>query len=191
MKRIFLWFYCLPIPSAVLLIVMVTVAFLCLRLKFSKTWQWKMAVPILFLCSIAVILFGTLGQRMTGETAAEPILIPFHSYYLVLTGGNVEIYRTNFMNVVLFYPAGLLGCALLPQRWHPIVKALLLITLLLPLSIWIEYTQYHHGLGLAETDDVIHNTLGTLLGTLACHTLTPKIKSLLQLLIYPTHSIEE
>jgi glycopeptide antibiotics resistance protein len=179
MKRIFLWFYCLPIPSAVLLLAMTTVAFLYLREKFSNTRRWKVGIPILFICWIAVILLGTLGQRTTDGNTAAPILTPFHSYYLALNGGNVEIYRTNFMNVVLFYPAGLLGCSLLPQRWHPFIKALLLITLLAPLSIWIEYTQYHHGLGLAETDDVIHNTLGTLLGVLACDTLAARIKLLL------------
>lgn len=178
MKRIFLWFYCLPIPSAVLLLAMTTAAFWYLREKFSNTRRWKVGIPILFICWIAVILLGTLGQRTTDGNAAAPILTPFHSYYLALTGGNVEIYRTNFMNAVLFYPAGLLGCGLLPQRWRKIYKVLLLTIPFALLSIWIEYTQYRFGLGLTETDDVIHNTLGTLLGVLACDTLATWIKLL-------------
>ena len=179
MKRIFLWFYCLPISGVIMLIAMTTGAFWYLRYKFSNTLRWKVGIPILFICSIGVILLGTLGQRVTDGNAAAPILIPFHSYYLALTSGNVELYRTNFMNAILFYPAGLLGCALLPQRWRKIHKVLLLTIPFALLSIWIEYTQYHHGLGLAETDDVIHNTLGTLLGVLACDTLAPRIKLLL------------
>ena len=175
MRQIFLWFYCLRISGVIVLIAMATGTFWYLRHKFAHTWFWKTGIPLLLIGWIGVILYGTLGQRATDGNAAAPILIPFHSYYLALTGGNVEIYRTNFMNAILFYPAGLLGCQLLPRRWRKIHKVLLLTVPLALLSIWIEYTQYHLGLGLAETDDVIHNTLGTLLGIQACYPLAPKI----------------
>lgn len=70
------------------------------------------------------------------------------------------------MNVVLFYPAGLPGCEALSKRWKRVWKVLL-VTCVFPLvSIGIEYSQYRFVLGLAETDNVIHNTLGTLLGAL-------------------------
>ena len=176
MHQIFLWFYCLPISGVIMLIAMTTAAFWYLRVKFAYTWRWKVGIPILFICSIGVILLGTLGQRVADGNAAAPILIPFHSYYLAFTSGNEEVYRTNFMNVVLFYPAGLLGCELLPQRWRKIYKVLPLTIIFALLSISIEYTQYHFGLGLTETDDVIHNTLGTLLGALVCDIHATRIK---------------
>lgn len=166
MGTIFHWFYCLPIPDAVLLIILATVAFLFLRNEYGNTPFWKAGVPVLFLCWIAVILFGTLWQRVERGYLLEPILTPFHSYYVALNGGNKEIFRTNFMNIVLFYPSGLLGFWLLPKRWHAAWKVILLTAIFALLSIGIEYTQYRFGLGLTEVDDVIHNTLGALLGAI-------------------------
>lgn len=168
MRKLFLWFYCMPIVDAVLLIILATVVFFCLRKRFGKTPFWKAGIPILFLCWGAVILFGTLGQRVEGGNLSEPILAPFASYYAVLNGGNKEIYRTNFMNVALFYPAGLLGYEMLPKLWKKVWRIALVAILLALVSAGIEYSQYRFCMGLAETDDVIHNTLGTILGAIAC-----------------------
>lgn len=168
MRKLFLWFYCLPISDAVLLVVLATLIFLLLRKKFGNTPYWRVGISILLVCWVAVIFFGTLGQRTEGGNLSEPILMPFASYYTALNGGSKELYRTNFMNAVLFYPAGLLGCEALPKRWSKVRKVVLLTGIFALLSIGIEYTQYRFGLGLAEVDDMIHNTLGTLLGALAC-----------------------
>lgn len=168
MRKLFLWFYCLSIPDAVVLIVLTTVIFLLLREKYGNTPSWKTGIPVLFVCWIIVILFGTLGQRTEGENLSEPILIPFYSYYTALNGGSREFYRMNFMNTVLFYPAGLLGCALLPKRWIKVWGVVLVTCIFASLSTGIEYTQYRFAMGLAEADDVIHNTLGAFLGALAC-----------------------
>ena len=168
MRKVFLWFYCLPISDAIFLILLGTILFLLLREKFGDTPYWKAGIPVLCVCWVAVILFGTLGQRTEGSTLSDPILTPFYSYYIALNGGSNEIYRTNFMNIVLFYPTGLFGCALLPKRRRKIWLVILLTTIFALLSIGIEYTQYRFGLGLAEADDVIHNTLGVLLGAIAC-----------------------
>lgn len=165
MRKIFLWFYCLPISDAVLLIILATVLFLLLREKLGNTPYWKFGIPILFVCWVTVILFGTLGQRAEGSNLSEPILTPFYSYYTALSGGTREIYRTNFMNVVLFYPAGLLGCEALPKQRRRIWLVTCVFGLL---SGGIEFAQYHFGMGLSEVDDVIHNTLGALLGSIAC-----------------------
>lgn len=168
MGTIFHWFYCLPISDAVLLVILATMVFLLLRKLFGNTPCWRVGISLLFVCWIAVIFLGTLGQRTEGGELPEPILTPFYSYYTALNGGSKELYRTNFMNVVLFYPAGLLGCEMLPKRWRKVWKVVLLICVFALMSIGIEYTQYRFGMGLAETDDVIHNTLGTLLGALTC-----------------------
>ena len=166
MQRIFLWFYCLPIGEAVLLILLATAAFRFLRKTCKQAPYWNAAVSSLLMLWAVIIFFGTLAQRSEGSASA-PVLMPFASYYAVLHGGNREIWRTNFMNAVLFYPAGLLGCEVLPgarRGW----KTALVTVLSALVSIGIEYTQYRFGLGLAETDDVIHNALGTLLGAAAC-----------------------
>lgn len=167
MRKLFLWFYCLPIADAVILILLATAAFFFLRDRCGKTIWWKAGTLLLLLVWISVILFGTLGQRTEGENLSEPILIPFRSYYTALNGGTKEIYRTNFMNAVLFYPTGLFGCEILPKRWRRVWKVAMTACVFALISIGIEYSQYRFALGLAEMDDVIHNILGTLLGALA------------------------
>lgn len=68
------------------------------------------------------------------------------------------------MNVLLFYPAGLLWAGLLPRRW-PFGRMLVCTVLSFSLfSLGIELAQFGLGLGLGEMDDVLHNTLGALLG---------------------------
>lgn len=166
MGTIFCWFYCLPIPGAVLLIILATAVFLFLKNKFGNTLCRKAGLSLVFLCWIALVLYATLGQRTAGGALQEPILTPFRSYYMALHSGNKELYRTNFMNILLFYPAGLLGFYLLPERWNKIWKVILLTAVFTLLSVGIEYTQYRFGLGLTEVDDVIHNTLGALLGAI-------------------------
>lgn len=94
----------------------------------------------------------------------NPELIPFHSYRAVLDGGNRELFRSNFMNVVLFYPAGLLACELLPKDWRRAQKLILTVVPFALISAGIEVCQYRFALGQAEVDDVIHNTLGALIG---------------------------
>lgn len=123
---------------------------------------------VLFLVWVAVIALATLTARIPTELPAAPQLIPFHSYRAVMAGGNKEILRSNFMNVVLFYPAGLLGCELLPKGWGRVKKVILTVALFALLSAGIEFCQYHFALGQAEVDDVIHNTLGAFIGALIC-----------------------
>lgn len=167
MSKLFLWFYCLPIADVILLILLATVVFLLLREFFSNTPYWKCGIPVLLLCWMGIVLFATLGQRTEGSNMSEPMLLPFASYYAVLNGGTTEFVRSNLMNAVLFYPAGLLGCEVLPKRWKKIWKSVLITVVFAMVSLGVEYTQYHFGLGQAEADDVIHNALGALLGAIA------------------------
>lgn len=172
MHTVFHWFYCMPIRDALLLIILATMVFLFLRKGFNSSLCWKVGIPVLLICWIAVILLGTLCQRTIGSNTSQPVLIPFYSYYTALNGGSQELYRANFMNMVLFYPAGLLGYEVLPKFRNRAWRILLLTVMLALMSMGIEWAQYRFGLGLAETDDVIHNILGTFLGALACSSCT-------------------
>ena len=121
---------------------------------------------VLLLCWIGAVGYTTLGTR--NDTQIVQInLEMFHSYREVWNGGNPEIYRSNFMNVILFYPAGLLATSLLPQKWSGWCRCLLVVLGLTAMSAGIEFLQYHFALGRCEIDDVIHNALGALLGSLA------------------------
>lgn len=165
-QTFFLWFYCLSITDAVLLIIVVSAGYLILRQWLGDKRLWRPVIALLFLAWLAVIAGATLTDRTPGIIPAEPELIPFHSYRAVMAGGNKEILRSNFMNVVLFYPAGLFACELLPKSWSRAKRVILVTVLFALVSAGIEFCQYHFALGQAEVDDVIHNALGALIGAL-------------------------
>ena len=166
LQAFFLWFYCLSITDAVLLIIVVSAGYLILRQWLGDKRLWRPVIALLFLAWLAVIAVATLTDRTPGLIPTEPELIPFHSYRAVIAGENKEILRSNFMNVILFYPAGLFACELLPKSWSLAKRVILVAALFALVSAGIEFCQYHFALGQAEVDDVIHNALGALIGAL-------------------------
>ena len=166
LQAFFLWFYCLSITDAVLLVIIVSAGYLILRQWLGEHRLWRPLIALLLLAWLAVIAVATLTDRTPGIIPAEPELIPFHSYRAVIAGENKEILRSNFMNVILFYPAGLLACELLPKSWSLAKRVILVAVLFALVSAGIEFCQYHFALGQAEVDDVIHNALGALIGAL-------------------------
>lgn len=166
LQAFFLWFYCLSITDAVLLIIVVSAGYLILRQWLGDKRLWRPVIALLFLAWLAVIAVATLADRTPGLIPMEPELIPFHSYRAVMAGENKEILRSNFMNLILFYPAGLFACELLPKSWSQAKRIILVAVLFALVSAGIEFCQYHFALGQAEVDDVIHNALGALIGAL-------------------------
>ena len=118
---------------------------------------------MLFCVAAIVILYATLLTRTPG--VPEAILTPFAS----LTAARIqpEIYREMLMNVFLFFPLGLTLSNALSRRWHRWLRIILTTLVGCALSAGIEYAQYRCALGLAETDDVICNTLGAFLGAVS------------------------
>ena len=132
--------------------------------------RWRGGNLVLVLLITAAILYATLFSRAEGGTGL--ILAPFAS----LTAARVqpEIYREMLMNVFLFFPLGLTLSNALPRKWHRWLRIILTTLVGCALSAGIEYAQYRYALGLAETDDVICNTLGAFLGAaslLAAHAI--------------------
>ena len=166
LQAFFLWFYCLSITDAVLLIIVVSAGYLILRQWLGDKRLWRPVIALLFLAWLAVMAVATLADRTPGLIPMEPELIPFHSYRAVMAGENKEILRSNFMNLILFYPAGLFACELLPKSWSRAKRVILVAVLFALVSAGIEFCQYHFALGQAEVDDVIHNALGALIGAL-------------------------
>lgn len=164
LNSFFLWFYCQKLSDTALLVVGISLLFLLLNHRLGGRRAWKAAVLCLLLIWLAVILWMTVWSRTPGEKAQETVLIPFYSYYVVLTGGEPELLRSNFMNVLLFYPVGLFAGVLPPRGWSVPKKLLCVAVLFGILSAGIEFVQHFCQIGRAETDDVIHNTLGALLG---------------------------
>lgn len=159
------WLYCLDITHILLLITAATGLFLYLQNQFSQTHFWKPLLVTALICWGIAVLYSTVWTR-TGIQENGYALTPFHSYRAVWNGGNKEIYRSNFMNVLLFYPSGLLTGAVLPRKWPTWLRCVIIVLSLTAFSAGIEWTQYRFALGQCEIDDVIHNAAGALLGTL-------------------------
>lgn len=166
LHSLFLWFYCLDMPDATHLILGLTVLFLMLHRRHSEERGWKCLVDAVLVSLLCVIAYSTIFSR-NGGNLLQHNFVPFHSYREVWNGGNPEIYRSNFMNVILFYPAGLLATSLLPQKRPEWWRCLLVVLALTAMSAGIEFLQYRYALGRCEIDDVIHNAVGGLLGGFA------------------------
>ena len=115
--------------------------------------KWRFTNALLLLAATLIILHATLLSRTPGTYAA--VLTPFAA---------LAAAREMLMNVFLFFPLGLTMSNALPRKWHRWLRISLTTLTGCILSAGIEYAQYRFALGMAETDDVICNTLGTFVG---------------------------
>ncbi len=157
------WFYCRPWHGIFLVMPAFTLAYgLMCRLLAGRGWfpaARRLACGgALVLWLLFLVQHTLLNRASAGVQAMHPL---FESYRMAAV--QREIYRSNMMNILLFFPGGLCLRALLPEKWR--VAGLCLTVLALGLlSFGIEYIQYTHALGVAEMDDVLHNTLGAVFG---------------------------
>lgn len=110
-----------------------------------------------------MILRLTLLFRESAERQVS--LIPFYGLAEALVTPNTEQFRTWLMNVFLFVPLGLSLPFILPDKIPH--KVILTVTSAALFSLMIEYLQYRYALGYCETDDIIMNTLGALVGSIS------------------------
>lgn len=80
--------------------------------------------------------------------------------YKAIANGNVKLVSEVFWNIVLFIPIGLLIMMLLKSKNRRFIT----VGLGIFLSSIIEIIQLLTHRGLFEFDDIVHNTLGTVLG---------------------------
>lgn len=161
MVNIIHYIYCQPLYRIVAFILFATLLwiFLCGLFQDKPYLKfWKLFNVCLFCCSCVIIVYSTIFSRTTG--ILEIRLIPFYSYVEALT--QEEMYRTNLMNVFLFFPFGLS----LSVIWSEGVKKRAWLTVLVAcvISVSVELVQLVFKLGRVEIDDVIHNTLGAVIG---------------------------
>lgn len=126
---------------------------------------------------LVVILLATL-HRQSIETISDGFQPLFQSY--IDAQSNSESYRQNFLNIVLFFPGGLFLQSLFPAHWPKAISIIIPTLLLGGLSFAIELIQLYYNLGLAQMDDILHNTIGALLGAIGAlfiRTLLNKITS--------------
>lgn len=114
-------------------------------------------LPILVFYLSFVLTITLFERTAVGEPRYELEL--FWSYKAI-AAGTTKLAAENFWNVVLFVPIGVLFSLLLKKRlWLSVLLGALL-------SAGIEVAQLVTHRGLFEWDDMIHNSLGALIGWL-------------------------
>lgn len=116
---------------------------------------------VMAVIAIGAILYITVLTR--SESGAGADFIPFSSFERAKI--QPEMYRSMLMNDFLFVPLGLS----LPYVFSGSIAKRILLAILIGflLSVTVEAIQYFAHLGMAETDDVICNTVGTAIGSCA------------------------
>ena len=119
--------------------------------------RWALAVKMAGVYVVFILLITLLSRETGSGGRAE--LVPFWSWYRVLVLHRSSLLWQILLNILLFAP---LGALLALGGWRK--RRIVLIGALL--SMGVEVTQLVFRLGLFEWDDMIHNTLGTLLGAI-------------------------
>lgn len=145
-----IWFY------IVTTIVFAILSLLVIRLKnIDKRQIW---ISRIFILLYVVLIYSSTVLFRPGHPGRAYNFQPFWSYRLIAEDNWYLLYE-NILNVLVFIP---LGIALIFafKKLH-LWEALLIGGLF---SFIIETSQYYLGSGFAETDDLIHNTLGCAIG---------------------------
>lgn len=152
-----------------------------LRMFFLAIPQWLYVVMLLVLCVVAV---GIFTHRDMMRQQLKRLLGVMYVEYLVLMLGSTIVFRdascslgVNFMpfwnytnvtmdvvletlfNIAMFVPVGFCTAVFLK---HPTARKIFLFSV--ALSCTIELSQYLFAKGFCETNDVMNNSLGGLMG---------------------------
>ncbi len=115
---------------------------------------------LLLLEYLSLLLTKTVFLRDSSKNHGYDFT-PFWSY-AAIQDGRQDLVIQNIMNVAVFIPVGMmLGIAQRNIKWW------MVMIVGMGISATIETLQYLYNLGFAEIDDVIHNTLGCMIGYLA------------------------
>lgn len=111
-----------------------------------------LCVEYVFLLFSSTVLFRTYSERRVHEFQ------PFWSYSAIMDGKEYIIPQI-ILNVAVFVPVGfLLGCGFRKIKWWQATLIGLFV------STTIEVLQFVFNKGYAELDDLMHNTIGCLIG---------------------------
>lgn len=161
-KEIFHFIYCMSIPSTMLVLITVCCLWSFFQSKahnINRESLWRISNFVLFFIWLFCVVYMTVLSR---GSITKVNLTPFHIIIDVINGANKELLRVGWMNILLFVPGGMwLSYATQKQT---VAKRVIQIFLLISISIMIEALQWYYKLGTVETDDVICNSLGAIIG---------------------------
>lgn len=157
------------VVSFLILSILIVLVFL-LRMNRKTT---RISVFSMLLIEYVFLMFcSTVFCRDSHPETTRIELMPFWSYHDVLNSKNPSRYWEVILNVLLYVPIGfLVGCLISSKSTsNEYLKetaggqCLFVFVVSAGLSVVTEVLQLVLHRGLCETDDVIHNTLGALLG---------------------------
>ena len=127
--------------------VVLFIAFKGVRTGFRWS-SFLLLIEYVFLIFCSTVIFRTVGATRRYD------FHPFWSY------SRPDLLLENIMNVIVFIPVGMILGSLLR------VKGSWLVALLIgcSISVTIESLQFFFLRGFSEVDDVMHNTVGCLMG---------------------------
>lgn len=158
MKRFFYFLYGRPLYQLCMGILVFAAMWVFVKRFFKKT-QWLLLNRMLTAACLCTVLYYTLLMRSPTEEIRLQ-LIPF--YNLSHSTYKMGILQSMWLNVTLFVPLGVfIGNGITEHVNNKFIKC---AGICLCISLCIECTQWIARLGLAETDDVILNTLGGMIG---------------------------
>ena len=141
----------------------------CMGLVVFIAWKGlktglRYSVALLLIEYIFLIFCSTVFFRTTSELRKYDIH-PFWSYKAIQEGRE-DLLAENIMNVIVFIPIGMILGSLLRVKgsWLPNGSWLMVAIIGCGISVAIESLQFFLMRGFSEVDDVMHNTLGCLLG---------------------------
>lgn len=159
MSRLFHDFYVQPMYQVYIETIAIYLIWIVAMLLLRGKVRRIVAIVGTVLAFVLILLFTVLFR--SGEGTLELSLIPLISFKNAKI--EPELYRTMYMNMLLFMPLGLsLPFAISDKSKHNILFTILVGSLL---SVMIEICQFVFFIGRCETDDVIMNTLGVLIGS--------------------------
>lgn len=133
-----------------------------LVLWYQNKLQIIQVISILIaICYLTIVFASTVFTRQPGIRRYK--WMPFWSWKRVFLYHDRELLQENFLNCILLFPLGML----LPFiRNHP-VKASQAFGVGFVFSAFIEVSQLIFRRGLFEWDDMLHNSVGCMVGCVA------------------------
>lgn len=141
------------------------IAYMIAKIGAIRKWESDKVIRIhslgLYVSYTATLLVLTFIAREK-RTDGLIYLIPFENFAMIIKNGYPWYYdnivRNTVINAVLFVPLGVLGAEILRK------KIALAVIGGFTISLVIELMQLVTQLGVFDVDDLLFNTLGTLLG---------------------------
>lgn len=153
--------YLVPHTVYEVLLVSLIIALVGLLAKFSnkaaKLFAWLLFAEYLFVVYGITVFFRDVNPNYGNYYT------PFWNYKEIIHGEDPSLLYEVIMNVVLFVPIGLLWSAQSKKRTNK-QQWLTAFVLGMGLSMGIEMLQLVFKKGSFEIDDIIHNTVGCMLG---------------------------